>query len=247
MFMFLWKPFLRFKAKNVEFEDSGTDLSTTTIKSYDEIKGLYKSLIKDIIDVDSELAPEVARNFLSFYLQAETLLLNLINEMFKKSFNETIEKRKPIFNMLNKLFKIMMHVDSLRLRYPDVFCKYTEYKMNNSKFFSKKYSDLEDQKISILSLISLPMGRLILSLFTSDKFELFYPTLLSKRSRVFLDKDRKKVLYMYCRLSEKYNFKYILIYFAVIYKRFYGQYSFSFDNEINHAYKSYIDMLHSHE
>lgn len=245
--MFLWKPILRLKAKNVTFEEEGYDLSDSTFSSYDKIKILYKNLIKDFVNAPDLNPPEVMKNFLSFYLQSETLILNLLNEMFNKSFMETIEKRKHIFDLLNKIMKLMIHIDIIRLKHPDIFCHYTLYKINNPKVFEKQHTELEDKRFSILSLITLPMGRMIISLFTSDKFELFYPTLLSKRARIHLDNEKKKLLYTYCRISEGYGYKYILIYFVSIYKRFYGNKSYSFDYEIPEMCKDYIDMLYAHE
>lgn len=249
MFMFLWKPILRMRAKDVDFGSNSLELSEETERQYIEIKGHYKRLKKSLMHCgnDEESAPIILKEFLSFYLKSETIVLALFNEIFKRNFYDSINKRKSVFVLLNKIMKIFLSIDCIRLRYPDVFCYYSFYKMHNGDKLDKICSECEDKRLSILGLITLPMGRLVLSLFSSEKFELFYPTTLSKRMRINLDGERKKSLYLYARLMELHNLKYLYVYFGAIYKRFYGTGSYTFDKHIDPVFEEYLDMLQNHE
>ncbi|KAI4291714.1 hypothetical protein PAPHI01_0988 [Pancytospora philotis] len=248
MFMFLLKPLLRMRARDITFRTVSYDLSEEVHQSYYEIKQYYKHLLKGFIHAknDVESAPYILKEFLHFYLKCETFGLSLVNEIFKPHFVDSIGHRKAVFEMLNKLMKIFMSIDLLRLRHPEIFCSYSAYKLKHGDAIHKICSEFEDQRISILSSIPLPMGRLVLSFFASDKFELYYPTILSKRMRISLNKDAKKNLYIYARLMELNDFKYLHVYLGAVYKKFYGKNSYTFDPHINELLDEYLVMLQEH-
>lgn len=237
------------RARNVDFTEKTYELSDDITQTYAEIKCLYKKLSIDFAKYgDSrDKAPVVLKQFLSFYLKSEMLLLSLFNEMFKPHFSQTINRRKSIFVILNKLMKIFISVDCLRLRHPEIFCQFSFFKMHHGEEMDDICTEVETQRLSILGCISLPMGRLVLSIFATNKLELFYPTLLSKRTRIYLCRDRQKLLYMFARLTEMHNLKYISFYMGAVYKRFFGNGSYRFDVSINPALSEYLDLLQEHE
>ncbi|KAI5170342.1 hypothetical protein PAEPH01_1352 [Pancytospora epiphaga] len=247
--MFLWKPILRMRANDIDFQSTSLELSEETHNMYNEIKECYLKLRKKLIDSDisEKSAPLILKEFLSLYLKSESFVISLFNEIFKPHFTETLNKRKSVFVLLNKLMKIFISIDYLRMTNPQVFCQYSFYKLHNGDKLYTICSEHEDYKLCILSLISLPMGRLMLSLFATDKFELFYPTALSKRMRINLNDDKKKSLYLYARLTEIQDYKYLSIYLGAIYKRFYGAGSYVFDNPPKGPLKKYLDQLQKHE
>lgn len=249
MFMFLLKPILKMRARNVEFRENSLELSEETTASYVELKLLYARLVKSFMSCkdDTDSAPLIIRDFLSFYLKGETLALALFNEIFKPNFYESIDKRKSIFVLLNKIMKIFISLDCIRLKHPEVFCQFSTYKLEHRKRFSKQFTELENQRLSILGLITLPMGRLVMSLFATEKCELFYPAVLSKRIRINLNNERKRYLYLYSRLAELNNLNYLCLFLVAIYRRFFGSSSFNIGGPMKAHYDEYLRMLQEHE
>lgn len=247
--MFLYKPFIRMKARDIKFRTISFELSQETQKAYQEIKVYYARVVKSMKYAEGavESAPLVLKDFLHFYLKCETFGLSLLNEIFKPHFVETMTHRRSVFSMLNKLMKIFMSVDMIRMRNPEIFCNYTQFKIIHGDEIYKICSELEDQKICVLSSIPLPMGRLLLSLFATDSFELYYPTVLSKRIRISLNGNAKKTLYLYARLMAINDYKYIHIYLGSVYRRFFGMGSYTFDSYINEQLGGYLTMLQQHD
>lgn len=247
--MFLWKPLLRMRAKNVEFVTPNHELSDGVQDTYSNIKSAHKRLTKQLSrrDFASKEAPPIVRDFLYFYLSSETLALSLFNELFRPSFYDSVNKKRPLFLLLNKLLKIFITTDFLRLDNPELFCAYSLSKLKHPKSFRQNLNQTEEARLDILHSITLPMGRMILSLFADKKKELFYPSLLSKRSRILLDAENKKTLYTIAKLAEIQNFKYISLFLSSVYNKFYGTSSYKFDSEAAGPIAMYLDLLQAQE
>lgn len=248
MFMFCWKPILQMRAKDIDFINESHELSDEILNFYIDIKKRYEKLTKGFINNRNKCksSPKTMKRFLAFYLKGETLMLILLNELFQPSFHETINKKKPLFALLDKLMKIFISADCLRLQFPDVFCQYSLYKLYYSDKMQDLFSESEENKIDVLGCIALPMGRLILSLFSTQKTDIFYPTSLSKRTKINLCTQRKKCLYMIARLMEIHKFKYIALYLGAVYMKFFGKNSFKFDMPMTLIFKEYLELLQAH-
>ncbi|KAI5151052.1 hypothetical protein ENBRE01_1867, partial [Enteropsectra breve] len=167
MFGFIRNPLIKAKANKIKFDENCFALSNETLEMYKELKVKYKNLHKDLErrKAKCKRASKSAREFLDIYLKLEAILVVLFNEIFQPHFTKSIEKKKTIFVLLNKICKIMLSADSLRSRNVKIFCEHTLEKMKRRDL--KKLADegTIDKRISILSAISLPMGRLLLCLF----------------------------------------------------------------------------------
>ncbi|KAL6120690.1 hypothetical protein NUSPORA_02540 [Nucleospora cyclopteri] len=173
---------------------------------------------------------------LEFYLESEKMILYLINEMFRKGFYESVDNKMNIFILLNKIMKIFVNIDQMILT-TDIFSKYTMYK---SSF------NYENERLTILSCITLPMGRMILTLFCDSKNDLFHPNKLSKRTKVFLTDQKKKYLMLYQEISKIQELKYLQLYLGVICEFFIGE-GFLKPDELEKGLLDYGKLLKHHE
>ncbi len=241
--------YLQKKILSFRFNDMDQAISPDIMDYYADIKRKFKKLQKEFPSstYDCESSPFLMKDILNFYFKSETLILILLNEMFQKNFVETIESKKPIFDLLNKLMKIFISFDILKKEFADVFCQYSFYKLYYKDQINKIFTESELNKIDILNAIQQPMGRLILSMFATPSLEIYYPSQLSKRSCIILLKNRQQTLYMYARLMEIQKYKYLAFYLGAVYCKFFGKKKFDFKMKISDFFKKYIEDLQNHE
>lgn len=227
------------------FIDNNHSISPDILSYYIDIKRKFIKLQKELKNSASncEASPVIMKEFLNFYFKAETLILILFNEIFQQTFLDRIEAKQPIFQLINKLAKIFISFDLLKLQYPDVFCQFSFYKIYYSDQIHNVLMENEINKIDLLASMVLPMGRLVISIFATSNKEFFYPSILSKRSRIMLFGKRKKVLKLLSHVMIMHNFKYIAFYFGILYNKFFGKKTNNFGKKLNYVTEKYWEML----
>lgn len=201
-------------------------LSEETIKEYEYVKKLFLNSI-DILenfsceDISNSLS--CIRQLISYYEKSDTLVLSLINEMFKTRFIETIEKRYSLFEILNKLFRMFYLFDSYRNNFVDVFHAFSILKI-------KKRNKMEEKdilKYSTFCCVAMPMARLFISYFTADGYEVYHPVILKRRPTMFITETKKDYLFFINSLVVKYtDLKYVKIFLCSLYEKIYNDNSF---------------------
>ncbi|KAM0680431.1 hypothetical protein GINT2_001491 [Glugoides intestinalis] len=247
MFMTIWKPILKSKAKEIVFSEEGMPLSNCIEQKYNEMKLAFSYICDGSEDVSKkDHCINICKKMLRFYQECEEILQNIVFEAFNESFVEEIEKKRNFFEISNKIFKLMMHFDVLKAKNSSIFAQYTEMRLNNTEEFRKKIDDAEDDKISMFNLISMPMGRLFLSMFTSTRFDLQIPLFLGKISKVYLNEEYKKRLCLFIYLSETHQWKYVFLFMNILFERSIGSNGFNFPSIMVKNYQEYSEMLKRH-
>lgn len=243
MFMMFWKPILKAKAEQVVFLAKGQDLSVDVNEKYNEMKnGLQKIIERINNEPDHTECVEICKKMLLLYSTCEELLQNIVFEFFRESFIKNIGKKECLFVVSNKIFKIMMLYDLLKAKNPWIFAKYTEMRIKMEKDFWKLVDEQEDVKISVLNMISMPMGRLFLSMFTSSIFDIEIPEFLGKISKIYLDIEFQKRLFIYIYLSEIHQWKYLHVFLVALLTRVVGN-NYDLKDEQFHNYLEYLELL----
>lgn len=66
------------------------------------------------------------------------------------------------------------------------------------------------------------MGRMILSLFYHCRIDLFHPTKLSKRTKIFFSENKKDFLIFYGEIAKNEDLKYLQLYLNILSEMFVG-------------------------
>lgn len=245
--MFFKNALLRKQANAIRFDREGEPLAREILDLYISLKNTYKRAHEGIINKTRKgrHAKEALKDILAFYHQSETLLILLFNEIFQPNIMQLIGRRWRILKLLDRVMKMFVSIDSAKLRNPEVFCHYSQYKLLSDEQPDEE-EEYVDKQLSIISLIVLPMGRLVLSLFSNANFEMYYPTLLGKRLRIMLTPDRERLLYMHCVIAEKYRLRYATLYLTAVQDKFYGEGSFELENKLDRILATYKDLLLKH-
>lgn len=245
MFLIFWKSFLKSKAEKFNFLKDGIPINQEIFNEYEELKKILAK-IQAMTKTCEDSYVEIMKAFVNFYLNGESLLDNLVNEVLRESFEEDMANKVQIFKLLNKILKIFYIVDIIKLRNPQVFCYYSTFRLIDYERFEATVSPQEDSRISLIGQMTLPMGRLFFSLFTCRNFDLEIPVILSKRSKILFDTDKQKRLYFYYYLSDKYDFKYLKIYIVASFKRIFNHDLDDYNNTLE-SFSDYISALMNQE
>lgn len=247
MFMIVWKPILKARAKEVNFLLEGQCISEDILQEYSALKISFAKISSLLAkELDESNAVLIMKEMLGFYQRAEMLMQYVLNEIFRDAFEELISERRAVFDLANRLLKLFVLFDLMKIRNPLVFCMYSKHKLLNMDDLLRVVNEIEDDKISVLGSICLPMGRLFLSMFSSDNFEISLPAILSKRSKIHLNTEKQKKLCLYGYMAEKFEWKYLLIFVGVAFKKMFGKSIFESDNEYIERFREYLVMLGQH-
>lgn len=231
------------KPKDFKFNEPGYLLTSETLKECDYIKKIFFISINILIEEKYKGdGVEDIKKLVLWYEKSDTLLTSLINEMFTSRFIDTIDKRYALFEVLDKIFKMFYLFDMYRLKSTSVFHEFTNYKFKNRK----KINDREIIKLSTFCSVAMPMGRLFLTYFTMEKYEMFHPAILKKRTTLFLNDVRKDYLKYICGiLVDHTKFKYLKIYFCALYEKLTKDTSYDkfFETLSKKEKNYYIDMI----
>jgi hypothetical protein len=189
-----------------------------------------------------EMSIKICKEMVNFYTISFELLQHMLIECFKDDFYENIEKMEYFFNFLNKILKLTTAFDILKIKNPTIFSEYSESKLKNNEYLNFNVDELEDNKICILNMISLPAGRLFLSFFSSSVFDLEHPLFLAKPIKIHLGIVSLKTISFFIYLSEIYDWQYVLIYFIPLFYRLTCDDPFA----KNVKQKAYSEMLKKH-
>lgn len=160
-----------------------------------------------------------AKRLLQIYLDSENIMLFLFNKMFKSKFCKRVKNKRKMFRLLDGFCKNFIKIDQ-KLYKSDFWCKYTTYKAKNNIETSENTKQETNQplfeKLDIFSCISMPMGQLFSTFFYSKEIDLFYPTKLSKRTKIFLAENKIELLKKYYILAQEDDFIYLQTYLLLI-------------------------------
>ena len=191
--------------------DSGSFVVADEVRINKELIDLVIDLKEKTDDFIKNLDGDTyvsAKKLLNIYLESEEIVLNLLNQMFKTKFYNNVKNKRKMFKVLDAFCKNFIKID--QKLYKGLFwSKYTEYKRTHNSF-------IEQEKLDILSCISMPMAQLFITLFYNKEKDLFYPTKLSKRSKIFLSDDKLKFLISYYKQIQEDEFIYIQSYFLIV-------------------------------
>lgn len=244
MFMIVWKPILKARAREVKFLLEGQRISEDILQEYlalktslEKINGL---LAKEPDETNSVFT---MKEMLNFYQRAESLMQYVLHEIFRDTFDELMAEKRAVFDLANNLLKLFVLFDLMKIQNPLVFCMYSKHKLLSPDSLLGIVSDIEDDRISILGSICLPMGRLFLSMFSSDSFEIIHPAFLSKRSKIHLNTEKQKKLCLYGYMAERFEWKYLLIFAGAVFEKMFGKGIFEPSNRHISKFKEYLEML----
>lgn len=239
----LFKKRVQHKPKDFKFAKTGYILSSETCKEYEYIKKLFFISIDILLEksTDSDGRGEI-KKLISYYEKSDTLMSTLLNEIFSKRFVETIDRRLSLFELLDKIFRMFYLFDKHRFSNVSLFHNFSFYKMKNRKCIDEK----EIVKCSTFSSIAMPMGRLFLSYFTSENYEIFHPVILKKRTTLFLSDTKKEYLRFVCSIIVDHTeFKYLKMYLCGLYEKMFNDTRFDyFYNSLTRKEKAYyVDLI----
>lgn len=247
MFMADLQSIMRQKAKKIHFEANGYAISKDLLELYENLKISFTSIVNQYdSQLDYSNCIDICIEMVRLYSIAQEILQNLLTECFRDSFYLNLEKMGSFFEFLDKICKLLIAVDLIKIQNPIVFSKYCEAKLKEIEEFNLKIDELEDNKICILHMITLPYGRMFLSFFCHPIFDLNRPSYLDKNIKVYLNHDSVKRLSLFVYLIERNRWKYVLVYFlALFYKLTHNDPFGITDNELM-KYKKYLNMLKMH-
>lgn len=175
------------------------------VKSVDE---LNEKAVRFIASKDKNIFKSV-QLLMHIYLESEEIVLFLLNVMFKPKFFNQVKNKRKTFRILDAFCKNFIKIDQ-KLYKSDFWPRFTKYKQAN---------DVDEdilEKMNIISCISMPMAQMFSTLFYNKEIDLFYPTKLSKRSKIFLDSKQIEFLIEYYKLAMEDEYVYIQTYFLLI-------------------------------
>lgn len=244
MFAMIWKSVLKSKASHIKFTETSHRLSDDIQRLYNELKISFDQITRELDgNIDSIQSIDICKKSIVFYEICEELLQHILNECFSDTFLESIRRKRDIFEISNKLFKILMLFDLLKSRNPRIFSNYCELRLKQEEKFKEMVDDLQDDKISMLNMISVPMGRLFLSMFSSQKFNLLNPLFLGKISKIHLDTEKQNRLCIFTYLCEINQWKYAFIFFSALFDRVTNTNYFDLKNNTLKNLRGYLEML----
>jgi hypothetical protein len=239
----LFKKKVQQKPKDFTFSKTGYILSSETCVEYEYIKKLFFISMNVLLEKSADFdGKKEIKKLISYYEKSDTLMGTLLNEIFSKKFIETIDKRLSLFELLDKIFRMFYLFDKHRFNNVKLFHNFSFFKMKNRKCIDEK----EVVKCSTFSSIAMPMGRLFLSYFTSENYEIFHPVILKKRTTLFINDTKKEYLRFVCSIVVDHTeFKYLKMYLCGLYEKMFKDARFDyFYNSLSIKEKAYyVDLI----
>ncbi|TBT99800.1 hypothetical protein CWI39_1889p0010 [Hamiltosporidium magnivora] len=229
------------KAKNFEFSAESYVLSEEIRSQYKKIKDKFFISISALKNYKSPKKISISslidtvdymKEIISFYEDSDRYISILMTEVFKSNKIETLEKKRELYLLLNKLFKIFFIFDIERHRNILLFHNFSLLKiLLHNENPRKRFTDNDILRLTSFAALSQPMAHLFLSYFTSDTLEILHPTILTKRGTLHISPKRKEFLYLICCiLCKQPSMAYAFIFFAGLFNRFF--HSRHFDNYV---------------
>lgn len=187
-------------------------LSQYILDVYEKMEKNYQQFIDSCDNITINNVLKNLNLLLEIYLESEKIILYLLNEIFRDEFYEELSHKKKIFVILNKFFKYFLKIDK-KLYKSNLFALYTEYKMNNNICNSQ-------EKLDILSCIAMPMGQMFSTLFYTKDIDKYYPSKLSKRSKILLENNKITMLKFYYDVAQEYEYVYLQMYLLILIEMF---------------------------
>lgn len=248
MFAMSWKTILREKANEIIFTKKQQELSDDITMKYSALKSSFIKISKKLKNpLKKDRSIKICKEILVFYLKAEDLLHNLVLECFNENFMYNINQKKKIFELANKIAKFFIRFDVIKAKNFQVFTEYTQIRLNSEERFYKLVNSSEDDKISMLFKMAMPMARLFLSMFSSPIFNLEIPVFLGKFSKVHLTLEEQKKLGIFIYLCENYQWKYLIVFLMGVFDRATGKNWFLIKNEKLEDFVIYLEMMKQHQ
>ncbi|KAF9764179.1 hypothetical protein NGRA_0754 [Nosema granulosis] len=219
--MMLFRKTLFKRLKDFKFSKDSYLLSDETIEEYEYVRRLYHKSI-DILENFTEERDCLSciKQLITFYEKSDTLVTSLVNEMLRNRFIDSIEKRLSLFEILNKLLRMFFLFDKHRHNSTEVFQSFAFLKVNHRE-------ELEERdviKCSTFCSVAMPMGRLLISYFVTDGFEVFHPVILKMRTTLYLTETKKDYLLFINKIMvEHTDLKYVKLYFCALYEKLYDE------------------------
>lgn len=209
--MVYYKTKIKEQAKCFHFIEGYTKISDDVLQQHKKIKKLYFEAM-NILQNPSRNVLKDMQTILEFYESSNIYLILLLEEILK----EPISRKKQIFILLDKLFKMFFIFDITRHNKSQLFHNYTlfkESKTNQTNFM---------QKCNAFAALSMPMGHLFISTFSAEYKEVYYPTQLIKRNTIFLNNQKRNyIFYLSCIFCEIKELPYCRIFFCGLFNRFF--------------------------
>lgn len=244
MFMVIWKSILKSKAERITFSERTQKLTTDIKDQYNELKSIFENILKKMDgNIDFMISIDICKEELSFYNISEVLIHCVMSECFNDEFFENIERKRELFDISNKIFKLFMLFDLMKSRNPRIFSYYCEMRLKDEEPFREIVTDIEDDGISMLNMITMPMGRLFLSMFSSLNFDLSKPLFLGKTSKIYLNIENQRRLCVFIYLCEINQWKYSFIFLIALFNRVVNSGSFDLKDNALKNFRSYLEML----
>ncbi|KAM0673782.1 hypothetical protein GVAV_002870 [Gurleya vavrai] len=225
---------------NFKFTAESYKISEDIQTQYKKLKQLFHLAINNLTNHKEKLSTKklISKllSILDFYDAATIFVTVLIEEVFKNPIN----KKKELFVLLNKMFKLFFVFDITRFQNPFIFHHFAFLK---DKLKEKNLTNLK--RITVLSAISMPMAHLFMSYFRLDYDEIHVPTELIKRNVLFLSDAKKEHLYFLACVTCKFEeFPYCRIFFCGLFNRFFQSGFFiQFIDCLNEQQQSYYVAL----
>jgi len=226
---------------SISFDNDPIELSHDILLYYKELKSRYKYLYRAFSDPPRGRKQTIAaiKSFLDFYMQSEIFINTLFREILRPSFYRTLSRRRPFFVILNKVLKIFVSLDILVFKSPELYVNFTKFKRDTENV-------ILEQRLSVITGISLPMGRMVVSLFTNDGKELYVPPFLSKHKKIDLSLINKNLIPLYFHVLEDSSFKYVSEFLRLIDRKF-AKKSLCKMNASPKLHSFYFTLLEQHQ
>lgn len=223
------------------FTANSYTISNEILNQYSILKHLYHKATRYMIQYkangeNKENIIVMFKTILEFYDSAKIHISMLLEEVFKNP----MDKKRELFVLLNKMFKIFMVFDIYRHQNPAIFHGFAMYK---DKAQTKDEALI--RRITAFSAISMPMAHLFMSYFRLDNDEIHAPTELIKRCPIFLSDAKKEHLYFLSCLTCRFgDFLYCRVFFCGLFNRFFQSAHFiMYIDRLNEQKQAYYVLL----
>lgn len=214
-------------AASFKFQTNSPEVSPKIIQKYLSVKKLFHSsilsfesykLVNSNKITDYYNSAVIIDKLCTFYTQLDMLLTYFLDQILRGAY----ERKKYLLEILNKLFRLMYVFDITRHKHSAIFHDFARLKQLMALDKQKILTEKQIMKLSTFSAISMPMARLFISFFCTDKKEVCIPTKIIRRGSLHTDEFKRDSIYflskLMCRINE---YEFCKIFFSGLFNCFF--------------------------
>lgn len=206
------------RASSFEFSDRSL-ASRHAAEEYRHVKRLFLSareILRSSRRRNALQAVADMQQLLVFYERSGAFMCLLVNEVFRMS---RVEEKHDVFEIMNKLLRLFFLFDVDRMQHVQVFHDYAVLVVYGRQSILPMSEML---KIATFSAISMPMGRLFMTYFSTEAVQIHHPAVLCKRAPIHLCAERRTFLELVSRVMCRHRKRHAALFFCALYEAHFG-------------------------